>query len=331
MGRYSLVRSYNGITITKEISVILAVIYLDLFVYMVSLSLLYALQMRVRFYPTADIETHYYSLSAFLNNGFVVKLVYGVLMTEGLLKRNLMQVVVCTLTQFVIMGIRLWMILVLDAGTNLRYLVLGFNIAGIVADMLIMLYIIVKQRKEFVWFFHKPFGTNTQCNTMFSIRRLLDLSLKAGFQLFMSMLIISFLIMKVGVTLIVETVLYVAILLISQIDCYEIVSVRMANISLNFGMTVFLLIEIILFRYAVRPIAGNLTYSEIYPYLVVTLSLRVLLRAFYVGILTLDLLSFNKGILCTLALKQKKRKFISSVDIMLNTESTPPYIQVTAQ
>ncbi|KAI5185964.1 hypothetical protein NEHOM01_1187 [Nematocida homosporus] len=327
MESYNLVSNYNDITITKEISLTLAALYLEIMFSMTAQMLLYAVPPRVQLSPTVRIDVRYFSLTTFISNGFIAKLIYGVLMTEGLLQRNLMQVIACTLTQFVIMGIRLWITLTLDTGSDVRYAVLAFNIAGIASDALIMLYIVAKQRKEFSWFHYKTFGANIKQNNMFSIRKLLTLSFKTGFQLFMSIWIVSFLIMDIGTSLIIETILYVAMITIYQVDCYEIFSIRIINIILNILLAVYLLTQIIFFRDIVRPDPTDIQDPEIYPYLIITIILRIAVHLAYTTLLITDIFSFNKGILVYLARKQKRRNAISSDEADAKEDSDSGQIQ----
>ncbi|KAI5185960.1 hypothetical protein NEHOM01_1183 [Nematocida homosporus] len=310
MESYGLVSNYNDITVTKEISVTIAIVYLDIMMYMIAQMLLYTLQKRIPLSNPTDTGIRYLYLAAFLSNGFVAKLIYGILMTEGLLQRNLMQVIVCTLTQFVIMGIRLWITLTLDTGAGVTYIIMSVNITGIVVDTLIMLYIVAKQRKEFRWFHYKTFGANIKRNNMFSIRKLLDLSFKTGFQLFISIWIVSFLIMDIGTSLIIETILYVALITIYQIDCYELIPIRIANITLTLGMGVYLITQIIFFNDLLRPVPTEASDAANDPYLLITLLLRLAVHLVYAGLLIIDMRSFNKGILYYQARREKKRKTI---------------------
>ncbi|KAI5185963.1 hypothetical protein NEHOM01_1186 [Nematocida homosporus] len=312
MESYNLVSNYNDITITNEISITIAILYLDILLYMIASMLLYTLQKRIPLSNPTDTGILYLSFAAFMSNGFVAKLIYGILMTEGLLQRNLMQVIICTLTQFVIMGIRLWITLQLDEGSNVGYIIMSVTIAGIAADALIMLYIAAKQRKEFSWFHYKIFGANIGQNKMFSIRKLLDLAFKTGFQLFISIWFVSFLIMDIGASLIIETTLYIILITIYQVDCYEIVLIRIINIMLNLLMAAYLLIQTIFFNHFVRPMPTEETSMASHPYLVITILLRLAVHLIYVILLITDIFSFNKGILVYLARKQKRRNAISS-------------------
>ncbi|KAI5186386.1 hypothetical protein NEHOM01_1440 [Nematocida homosporus] len=314
---------YNNITVSKEISITLGVLYTIIGVYMVAQLLLFALQKHIQHISTISIDMRFYSLSAFLNNGFVAKLVYGLLMTQGLLERNLMQTIVCTLTEFVIMGIRLWMTLRLDAGSGIRYIVLGFNSLALVVDSLIMLYIITKQRKEFSWFHYKAFGANIRRNQMFSMRKLIDLTFKTGFQLFISIWIVSFLIMDLGSSLIIETILYMVVLIIYQIDNYELVPIRIINALLNISMSIYLITQIIFFDNIVRVSLRGSENPDMYPYLIITIILRILVHFVYSGLLIFDLFSFNQGILYYQAKREKKRKQIDTTATDIKKKPNP--------
>ncbi|KAI5181156.1 hypothetical protein NEOKW01_1375 [Nematocida sp. AWRm80] len=239
-------------------------------------------------------------------------IIYCLLLIQGFLERNILQIFISTFFSFCTSFLLSFATSYLNKPPY-AYLYSASNFMTI-AFTLFIIYLTIGLRSEYGWFYYKAYGPNPRYNRKYTIRKTMDIMYKIMLQVAISFWMIKFLLETVEWPLVLQTIAYILIIVCYTIEYYyESYILRALNILMSGWLVSYYIWELSDFENVILAVVEYNEILDLRLFWLTQILLRIVIQVIYTLFLVLDVAAFGYGLNGYYRARQKKRVSIIAV------------------
>ncbi|KAI5191891.1 hypothetical protein NECID01_1696 [Nematocida sp. AWRm77] len=239
------------------------------------------------------------------NIAYVV--INSIIIIEGFLERNLIQIVLTTLVNLIIFIVTGLSIIIYDEHVS-RFIIFFLTMVNVLFNLYI-LFLGFTLRKEFGWFYYKGYGADPKTNMVWTIRKVKSALIRVNIEVVLAFWVFNWRTSVVPGMIYADTAVYYLILLIYLTESrYESYTLRIVNLILCLFILSWKIVDLILFI-----LFSNIYIDEVqkafhyYIPIVANIVFKIVIMFCYILTLIMDTFSLEKGFHGSYIQKQRRR------------------------
>ncbi|KAI5191890.1 hypothetical protein NECID01_1695 [Nematocida sp. AWRm77] len=223
-------------------------------------------------------------------------IVNSIIIMEGFLERNILQIILITLINFVLFLAAGLSVILYDNQIVIKFVFFGLSMMNVVFNLFILL-LAFTLRKEFGWFYYKGYGADPKTNMVCTIRKARSVFLRLRLEAVLAFWIFNWRISARPGILVADTAAYyLSIVLYILESKYESYILRSINIILCLTILAYLIQEIPAFLIFGQTFEGSNVREFRYHFPIITnIAVKIFIVLGYIITLVVDAFFLKKG------------------------------------